>query len=99
LPRRGEQEKAMDSSTVLQLVYATFVLTAKISAPLLLTALLVGLLVSLFQAVTQLNDSTLSFLPKLIAVALVLWVSWSWLMQEIIAYTGNIFQMLEHVAR
>jgi len=89
----------MDSSTVLQLVYATFVLTAKISAPLLLTALLVGLLVSLFQAVTQLNDSTLSFLPKLIAVALVLWVSWSWLMQEIIAYTGNIFQMLEHVAR
>lgn len=89
----------MDSATVLQLVYMTFLLAAKVSAPLLLTALLIGLMVSLFQAVTQLNDSTLGFLPKLIAVALVLWLSWSWIMQEMISYTGNIFQMLERVSR
>lgn len=89
----------MDSATVLQLVYMTFILAAKISAPMLLTALLIGLLVSLFQAVTQLNDSTLSFLPKVIAVALVLWLAWPWLMQEMMAYTGNVFHMLERVSR
>jgi len=77
----------------------TLILAAKVSAPLLLTALLVGLFLSLFQAVTQLNDSTLSFLPKLIAVCLVLWLSWSWLMQEMIAYTETVFGMLERVAR
>lgn len=89
----------MDSATVLQLVYMTFILAAKISAPMLLTALVIGLLVSLFQAVTQLSDSTLGFLPKMVAVLLVMWISWPWVMQEMIAYTANIFQMMERVPK
>ena len=89
----------MDSATVLELVSATFVLAAKLCAPMLLAALVVGFIVSVFQAVTQLNDSTVAFLPKLIAVALALWISWPWLTQEVVSYTVRIFGMLEHLPR
>lgn len=89
----------MDSGTVMQLMFATFMLAAKVSAPLLLTALIVGLLVSLFQAVTQINDSTLTFLPKVIAVALAFWISWPWLTQEMVSYMSNAFQMMGRMPR
>lgn len=57
-----------------------------VSAPLLLVALLIGLLVSFFQAITQLNEQTLSFLPKLVAVAVTMIVAGPWMVTMLVDY-------------
>ncbi len=65
-------------------------LTLLVSAPLLLVALAVGLLVSIFQAATQINESTLSFIPKLLAVFLTLGVAGSWMLAQLTDYTRQL---------
>ncbi|WP_422732637.1 flagellar biosynthesis protein FliQ [Microbulbifer magnicolonia] len=60
-------------------------------APMLVTALLVGLLVSLFQAATQINEMTLSFIPKILAVFAVLVIAGPWLLALITDYTRALF--------
>ena len=84
----------MTDATVTELVLQMMITGAKLSAPMLLTALLVGFAVSLMQAVTQLQDSTLSFVPKIIAVGLALLVSGNWMMQELISFTQSAFALL-----
>ena len=66
--------------------------TLYLGAPLLLTALLIGLLVSLFQAATQINEMTLSFIPKILGVFAVLIVAGPWLLSLIIDFTRTLFQ-------
>ena len=66
-------------------------LTLLVSAPLLLTALVTGLLVSIFQAATQINEMTLSFIPKLIGVFVAVVISGPWIMQLLIDYTQRLF--------
>ncbi len=61
-----------------------------LSAPLLISTLIIGLLVSLFQAVTQINESTLTFLPKILAVAVSLMVFFPWMLSLIVGFTANI---------
>jgi flagellar biosynthetic protein FliQ len=69
------------------------VLTAvMLAGPLLLVALGVGLLVSILQAVTQLQEQTLSFVPKLLAVAAVMLLALPWMMQVIVKYTVALFR-------
>lgn len=85
----------MDSATVMQLLFSMLILCAKVMAPILITALTVGLLVSLFQAVTQLNDSTLGFLPKMIAVGVVLWLSVPWITTQMVDFTTHVFHLME----
>jgi flagellar biosynthetic protein FliQ len=64
------------------------------SAPLLITALVVGVIVSLIQAVTQLQEQTLTFIPKLLAVGLVLLLSLPWLMAHLVEYLVGVLQSL-----
>jgi flagellar biosynthetic protein FliQ len=66
-------------------------LTLLISAPLLLTALAVGLVISVFQAATQINEQTLSFIPKLVGVFVATVVSGPWILQMLIDYTQRLF--------
>ena len=61
-----------------------------VSAPLLLSALIVGLVVSIFQAATQINESTLSFVPKIIAAVVVLAVGGPWMMTTLVEYLRSI---------
>ena len=61
-----------------------------VSAPLLLVALVVGLVVSLLQAVTQINESTLSFLPKLVAVSMTLLVAGPWMISMLVEYLQRV---------
>ena len=89
----------MDTATVLDLVYALFIVAVKIATPLLITSMLVGLLSGLFQAVTQVSDSTLGFLPKLVAVALVFWLSLPWIIQSMLSLVARTFEAMEHAAR
>jgi flagellar biosynthetic protein FliQ len=84
----------MDESSVLELATRGIWTTALLCAPILLTALLVGLLVSLLQGLTQLQDQTLSFVPKFIGVGLALILSATWMIQTIISFTRNAFELL-----
>jgi flagellar biosynthetic protein FliQ len=62
-----------------------------VGAPLLVTALVVGLAVSVLQAATQINEMTLSFIPKLLAMAAVLLVAGPWMLDTLVAYTQRLF--------
>ncbi len=76
----------MTPETVVTIGRQALELTLIVSAPLLLVALLVGLVVSFFQAITQLNEQTLSFLPKLVAVAATLVVIGPWMITTLVDY-------------
>lgn len=62
-----------------------------VAAPMLLVALVIGLFVGIFQAATQINDSTLSFIPKLVGVLLVLILAGSWLLSVLMEYMRSVF--------
>ena len=66
-------------------------ITLMISAPLLLTALVIGLVVSIFQAATQINEMTLSFIPKLLGLFLVLMLSGGWMIGTLVDYVQRLF--------
>jgi len=65
-----------------------------LALPLLLAALVIGLVVGIFQAATQINESTLSFIPKLIGIALVLMIGGSWMLQTLASYTRELFMSI-----
>lgn len=81
----------MDTSAVLDVGLDALLLAAKLSAPLLITALAVGFVISLFQSVTQIQEVTLSFVPKAIGVGLALLVSGHWMVSETVAFTEQLF--------
>ncbi len=68
--------------------------TVMLAAPLLLSALAVGLLVSMFQAATQINEVTLSFIPKLMILVVALMVAGPWMLRLIIGYTRQLFESI-----
>ena len=81
----------MGSQTVLTLVQQALFVTVLVSAPLLLTALVVGLVVSIFQAATQINEMTLSFIPKLLAMFAVLVFTGPWMLTTLVDYVQRLF--------
>lgn len=81
----------MNSTAVISMVREALELTLLVSAPLLLTALVTGLVVSVFQAATQINEMTLSFIPKLIGVFVAVVISGPWILQLLIDYTQRLF--------
>jgi flagellar biosynthetic protein FliQ len=81
----------MTNQTVLTIAQEALQVTVLVSAPLLLTALLVGLLVSVFQAATQINEMTLSFIPKLLAMFVVLIVSGPWILSMLVDYMQRLY--------
>lgn len=82
----------MSPEMVMSLAYQGMKLTLLVAAPLLLTALLIGLLVSLFQAATQINEMTLSFIPKILGVFAMLIVSGAWMIQLLVNFTRELIQ-------
>ena len=81
----------MNSTAVIHMISEALQLTLVISAPLLLTALAIGLVVSIFQAATQINEATLSFIPKLIGVFAAIVVTGPWILQLLVDYTQRLF--------
>lgn len=75
---------------VIEIVQRSTETAILLSAPVLIFSLVTGLLVSLFQAVTQINEATLTFLPKILAVALALFLFLPWMMSMIVGFTRNI---------
>lgn len=87
----------MSDTDVTQIAVQTMLLAAKVAAPILLTALLVGFLISLFQAATQIQEPTLSFVPKMIAVSVALLITGNWVLGQLVSFTQQLFQMLPHL--
>ncbi len=69
-----------------------------VGGPMLLTALVVGVAVSLMQAVTQVQEQSLTFIPKLLLVALVFLISLPWMMRAMVSFTVELFRMMPQVA-
>ena len=81
----------MTPETVMSLGYEAMKVSLLLGAPLLLVALITGLLISLFQAATQINEMTLSFIPKLLAVFATLVIAGPWMLSLILDYMRNLF--------
>ncbi len=73
--------------------------TVLLASPLLLSALVVGLVVSVIQAVTQINEATLTFIPKMLAIVVVMLVLAPWMTQMITSYTTELFTSLPSMVR
>ncbi|HPT49838.1 MAG TPA: flagellar biosynthesis protein FliQ [Accumulibacter sp.] len=69
-------------------------MTLLLSAPLLLAALVIGLIVSIFQAATQINEQTLSFIPKLVGMLLILLLAGPWMLQLMVEYVRRLFESI-----
>jgi len=69
-------------------------MTLLLSAPLLLAALVIGLIVSVFQAATQINEQTLSFIPKLVGMLLVMLLAGPWMLQLMVEYVRRLFESI-----
>jgi flagellar biosynthetic protein FliQ len=65
-----------------------------LAAPMLLVALIVGLIVGIFQAATQINEMTLSFIPKLVALAATLMITGPWMLKSMVSYTRQLFESI-----
>jgi flagellar biosynthetic protein FliQ len=81
----------MTPESVMTMGRTAMEVTLMVSAPLLLVALIVGLLVSIFQAATQINEATLSFIPKLIAIFIALVVAGPWMLSVMLDYMRQVF--------
>ena len=75
------------------------VLGAKLAGPILIVSLVIGFIISLLQSVTQVQEMTLTFVPKVIVVALVLLFAGNWMMHEAVTFTENLFADLPRMLR
>jgi len=87
----------MNSTAVINIMSEALQVTLLVSAPLLLTALVVGLVVSVFQAATQINEMTLSFIPKLVGVFTAIVIAGPWILQILIDYTQRLFSSIPNM--
>ncbi|KRL42080.1 hypothetical protein FD45_GL000313 [Liquorilactobacillus nagelii DSM 13675] len=88
------EENAMSLEMVMDVLRDAFIRTLLISAPVLLVGMLVGLVISVFQATTQIQEQTLSFVPKLIAVFLTLILTGNFMINILLEFTKYIFRLI-----
>lgn len=84
----------MTTSKITEVLQAAMVAALKLSAPILIVSVVLGLVVSIFQAATQIHEQTLTFVPKLVAIALVLVILGPWMMETMNDFTIYIFTMI-----
>ena len=84
----------MTENQLMNLASSAMLMTAKLALPFLLASLAVGLLVSLFQSVTQIQEVTLTFVPKLAVIALIMVVSGHWMLGQMEGYTTQLFNQI-----
>jgi flagellar biosynthetic protein FliQ len=84
----------MNQDTVVSLASQAMDLALKVAGPLLLVALVLGLLVSVFQAVTQIQEQSLTLIPKIVGIAVVIVVLGPWMLGQLVAYTDNLYSSI-----
>ncbi|HUO81209.1 MAG TPA: flagellar biosynthesis protein FliQ [Steroidobacteraceae bacterium] len=87
----------MTPESVISIGERALIVTSMISAPLLLAALVTGVVIGMLQAATQINEMTLSFIPKLLALVATIFVTGHWMLQTLIDYTRALFESIPSV--
>lgn len=87
----------MDEAQLVGLGVQTFKVALLLSLPMLLVGLVAGLLISIFQATTQINEMTLSFVPKILLVVMVIIITMPWMMSTMIDFTTSVFNMMKDI--
>lgn len=88
----------MNQDTVVHLALQALVVGLKVAGPVLLASLVIGLLVSIFQAITQIQELTLAFIPKIIAVGVVIAFAGPWMLDQMLSWTHDLFASIPTVA-
>ena len=89
----------MENDFVIEVVNQAMKVTLMLAAPMLIGALVVGVLVSIFQAVTQINEQTLSFIPKILVIIATLVIFSPWMMETMVTYTQELFTSIPELIR
>lgn len=89
----------MNSQQIIDLILSSLYVTIELSLPILGVALVIGLLISIFQAATQINESTLSFLPKIAAIILVIIALSPWMIRKMRDYTHSLYEKIPEIGR
>jgi len=89
----------MTPEFAIEIIKAMIMQATALAAPVLMTAMVIGLAVSLFQAVSSIQEQTLSFVPKLVAIAALIIVSLPWLLRTTIEFTTAMFQKIPQMVR
>lgn len=89
----------MTETFLATLGHDALLLALLIAAPMLGISLLIGLIVSLFQAMTQINEQTLTFVPKIIGIGLVLLLAGPWMLQQMMRFTVQIMELMPNMVR
>lgn len=89
----------MDEQLILQLSQNTLKVTAMVASPMLIGALVIGLIISVLQAVTQINEATLTFIPKMLVVGVVFVIAAPWMMDVIGSFTTELFSNITQYVR
>jgi flagellar biosynthesis protein FliQ len=84
----------MDQDTVVNLATQAMTLAMEIAGPLLLVGLVIGLVVSIFQAVTSIQEQTLSFIPKIVGLAALIVILGPWMLDQLVTYTQNLYMSI-----
>jgi flagellar biosynthetic protein FliQ len=86
-------------TTVTQIAIQSILLATKLAGPILLVSLLIGLGVGLVQSATQIQEQTLTFVPKLVGIALVIVFAGNWMLTQVISFTQNLFGLVPSLIR
>lgn len=89
----------MTQQTVLDIGWNTIWVMIKVSSPALVATLVMGLLVSIFQAATQINEQTLSFIPKILAIAAAMIICGPWVLRVMMNFTINLIRDIPNIVR
>jgi flagellar biosynthetic protein FliQ len=89
----------MENEFAIEVISQAMKVTLMLAAPMLLGALVVGILVSIFQAVTQINEQTLSFIPKILVIIAALVIFSPWMMETMVSYTKDLFISIPELVR
>ena len=84
----------MSGDIYISLVGQMFVAALKLGGPILAVALVVGVVISILQAVTQIQEMTLTFVPKILAIGLTMLVAGSWMLRSLVSFAGQLFRAL-----
>lgn len=89
----------MTDTLVLELLRQTFWISLKLAGPVLGTALVIGVGIGIFQAATQIQEMTLTFVPKVVAIALVMLVFGSWMLESMMVFASELFNRIPDMVR
>jgi flagellar biosynthesis protein FliQ len=84
----------MTDTAIVHIGLQSMTIAAELGAPVLLTALVIGFAISLFQSVTQIQEATLSFVPKAVGVGVALLVTGNWMLHELVSFTTMLFAQI-----